>query len=290
MRQRAKRKRLTILLVPILLSMLLPSLALAGDDVEEQLKANYLDKVLTLRHFYEGEHLQFQPDGTLIGPAVVGPWTVDGQIAIKSIEVDGRVLRIRGRRVCLVFDDKAKTFRDVVTWLAQSKIKDRDTLEEYFRNKDVDVEIELRSEKPDPAGVSSAMSVVFLASWEPIRDFVPDFWHDYFYQLDGQPRIAPPSSEPVYLVKPGEVSPPRPTYEPTPELSEEARRAKYRGVVTMSLVVSSSGAVRDLAILAPLGLGLDEKAVESVSHWRFEPGTRKGKPVAVRIAVEANID
>jgi TonB family protein len=33
-------------------------------------------------------------------------------------------------------------------------------------------------------------------------------------------------------------------------------------------------------------MGLDEKAIEAVSRWRFEPGLKNGQPVAVQIGVE----
>jgi hypothetical protein len=35
-----------------------------------------------------------------------------------------------------------------------------------------------------------------------------------------------------------------------------------------------------------LGRGLDEKAIEAVKTWRFEPGKRYGKPVATLVKVE----
>ena len=37
-----------------------------------------------------------------------------------------------------------------------------------------------------------------------------------------------------------------------------------------------------------LGLGLDEKAIEAVRNWKFEPALKDGKPVAVQINVEVN--
>jgi len=33
---------------------------------------------------------------------------------------------------------------------------------------------------------------------------------------------------------------------------------------------------------------LDQKAIEAVSRWRFDPATKDGKPVAVWIAVETS--
>src|ERR1700674_244070 len=93
-----------VLLFASVLLAILSSLPQAwGDDVADQLKSEYQGKVLTLRHFYSGKRLVFQPDGSLAGHADVGPWTVNGQIFVQTIEVKGRALRIRGRRVCLIF-------------------------------------------------------------------------------------------------------------------------------------------------------------------------------------------
>jgi TonB family protein len=37
-----------------------------------------------------------------------------------------------------------------------------------------------------------------------------------------------------------------------------------------------------------LGLGLDEKAIEAVRKWKFEPAMKNGQPVAVQVNVEVN--
>jgi TonB family protein len=272
-----------------LLATMLPSpLARASDGVADQLKADYLDKVLTLRHSYGGGRLIFQSDGSPTGSAVPGPWTVDGQILVQGINLHGRRLQIRGRRICLVFDGKGKPFRDVLDWLAESQIADREKQEKAFRERTVKIEIELSAENPDAAQVSTAMNAVFLASGESLRDVVPEFWRDYFYQLDGQPRRARSAGDPVFLVKKGDVSVPRGTYMPNPEFSDEARIAKYQGTMLVSLVVDPSGTARDVAIVRPLGLGLDEHAIERVSSWKFEPATKDGTAVPVKIMVEVS--
>ncbi len=84
------------------------------------------------------------------------------------------------------------------------------------------------------------------------------------------------------------VSAPRALDTPDPEYSEEARKAKYQGVVVLWLIVGPDGKPRDIRVSRPLGMGLDQKAVEAVQHWRFEPAMKDGRPVAVQINVEVN--
>jgi TonB family protein len=86
----------------------------------------------------------------------------------------------------------------------------------------------------------------------------------------------------------GEVSEPIPIYKPEPEYSEEARKAKYSGTVLLSVIIDEHGLTRDIKVVRPLGLGLDEKAIEAVSKWRFRPAMKGGRPVAVQANIEVN--
>ncbi|HYA25470.1 MAG TPA: energy transducer TonB [Terriglobales bacterium] len=86
----------------------------------------------------------------------------------------------------------------------------------------------------------------------------------------------------------GGVSAPRPIFTPDPEYSEEARKAKYQGTCVLWLIVGPDGKPRDIKVARTLGLGLDEKAIEAVKQWKFEPAMKDGKPVAVQINVEVS--
>jgi protein TonB len=86
----------------------------------------------------------------------------------------------------------------------------------------------------------------------------------------------------------GGVSAPRILFAPDPEYSEEARKAKYQGTVVLWVVVAPDGRPRDVRVQRSLGLGLDEKAVEAVRTWKFDPARKDGQPVAVQINVEVN--
>lgn len=81
---------------------------------------------------------------------------------------------------------------------------------------------------------------------------------------------------------------PRLLFNVEPEMSEEARRAKYQGTTAIAVVVGTDGRVRNPQVVRKLGMGLDEMATEALSTWRFEPGRDGDKPVACKVIVEVS--
>ena len=84
------------------------------------------------------------------------------------------------------------------------------------------------------------------------------------------------------------ASVPQVVFSPEPSFSEEARKAKAQGTVTLLVVVGKDGRPYNIRVGQSLGLGLDEKAIEAVNRWRFRPATRNGQLVATQIAVEVD--
>ena len=74
-------------------------------------------------------------------------------------------------------------------------------------------------------------------------------------------------------------------YKQEPEYSEEARKAKFQGVVILQILVDAKGDAVNPRVMNSLGLGLDEKAIEAVRQWKFSPVYKDGKPVAVPVTV-----
>ncbi len=93
-------------------------------------------------------------------------------------------------------------------------------------------------------------------------------------------RSVPPAALAADIKQPTLLSKTEPQYSPA------ALQAKTEGTVLLALVVDKDGAPRDITVLRSLGYGLDEKAKESVSKWRFRPGTQAGVPVATKATVE----
>ena len=71
-----------------------------------------------------------------------------------------------------------------------------------------------------------------------------------------------------------------------PEYSEEARKAKYQGTVTLYVIIGVDGRVRESRVMRSLGLGLDEKAIEAVNQWKFKPAYSNGQPVEAPSTIE----
>jgi len=89
----------------------------------------------------------------------------------------------------------------------------------------------------------------------------------------------------VYTVG-GGVSAPRPIFDPDPEYSDEARKAKFQGNVELFAVIGPDGRPRDLRVIRSLGMGLDQKALDAVWKWRFAPAMKDGHAVAVQVSIE----
>lgn len=86
----------------------------------------------------------------------------------------------------------------------------------------------------------------------------------------------------------GGVSAPVILFQPEPEFSEEARKAKVAGNVLVYLQVDTNGHPTHVRVLRGIGLGLDEKAMEAVRQYRFKPAMENGHPVQVEMNVEVN--
>jgi TonB family protein len=84
------------------------------------------------------------------------------------------------------------------------------------------------------------------------------------------------------------VAPPKALFTPDPSYPEFARQTRIQGSTLLWLVVNREGRPEHIRVARPLGAGFDDKAVEAVQRWKFQPGTFDGKPVPVQINVEVN--
>jgi TonB family protein len=287
-----------------------PAAASAGSDLERHLNDEYKGKTLILRGFYSGDHLTYDSSGHILNPTVPDDWTVAGVVQVESLKLSGDRLRIDARRVHLgwvggVFQE----LHDHVAKLDKDEKADRS----------LRIDVDLGSATSEAA--DKVLSNVFLTSRDNFADLVPDYWKpcvragvigeggkqysachfsQEFTAIPGvasvsggtseaeQTRAQVPPSQVAALRVGNGVTFPKIVSQSDPQFSEGARRAKYQGTAAFSLIVDKTGRARDIRIVRPLGAGLDQKAVEVVSGWRFDPARKNGEPVEVEIAVEVD--
>jgi TonB family protein len=79
-------------------------------------------------------------------------------------------------------------------------------------------------------------------------------------------------------------------YRVLPEYSEEARKARYEGIVILEAVVRKDGVVDTVNLVRTIGFGLDQMAIDAVKKWRFKPAIKNGSPVEVPVRVEVSFN
>ena len=84
------------------------------------------------------------------------------------------------------------------------------------------------------------------------------------------------------------VTMPVPVHQEKPQYTIEAMRAHIEGAVVVECVVQPRGVCEPLRVVRSLDgrFGLDQQALRAAAAWRFSPGTRLGKPVAVVVYIQ----
>lgn len=96
----------------------------------------------------------------------------------------------------------------------------------------------------------------------------------------GKPGITGRIGEPIQAA--------RVIHQVDPEFSEEARKAKYQGMVVLLIEIGTDGRPHNPKVIEPAGLGLDQKAIEAVEQWRFRPAQRAGRAILTTARVEVH--
>jgi TonB family protein len=242
------------------------------DHLQDELNSAYKGKTLLLRNFYSGGTLAYGSDGQLHKPSIQGPWTLGG-LEITDIVVAEPGIEIRGNRMGAVFKNGKLSFMKVGK-----------------------LQIHIDRDNPEK-NLDAAIRHIFIDPKEDLRPLLPDYWQSYLSGSDSKSRKdawissiekRDPSASPPVKVSPGAVSAPRAIHLPEPKYTKEAASRQFEGMSRLMVVVNTSGSAENIAILDPLGMGLDEQAVKAVQQWRFQPGMKDGQPIWVQIEIEVD--
>lgn len=111
---------------------------------------------------------------------------------------------------------------------------------------------------------------------------------------DSEPVLEVKGEETAVVAKVGgTVSAPTPIRTPNAIYTDDARRRKLQGECFIRLIVDANGFPQNPQVVRSLDPGLDERALEAVRHYRFNPAVKKGAgpvPVVITIAVNFRLD
>lgn len=267
-------------------------------EVEKHLRHEYRDRTLVLRGFYAGDRLHYDSAGVATADASSKDWIADGFVRVRDLQFSHHRLTIKAERLLITQLDGGQ-----FQFLPEDKEEKRK----------LEIEADLDPDHLSSEQADAALARIFLTSHDDLSASVSDYWkpcvraaavgNDKTFSFSAE-LLTVPGVAAAGANIPAATSEDRgfdcsarrthyergvhPTliYQANPEFSEQARRAKFQGVVTLRLVVNEQGLPEDIRVTKPLGMGLDEKAMSCLEKWRFKPAEKDGQPVAMEIAVQ----
>ena len=233
-----------------------------AQSLNDALQQKYKDHILALRTPFSSGDQKFDSDGHLLSDPAHGAWLVYGGIYVEKLDLSADTLQLEGPRGALSNSQKdGKPFL-----IAFSK--------------PVRIEIHLLQPVNSLDDAEAVLGRVFFLGTDWAEHAKPEF------------RRAKDSTsgETIYQIGQDHTKFPRPLKTPPPDSSEKARKAKYHAPALLTIVVDKSGNVTRIRIDRAAGMDLDDRAVETVKMWRFEPAARNGQKVAVEMPIEVGFN
>jgi len=248
----------------LLLFLIFSALAAAAhaDSLKDALSHKYKNQILALRSPFTARDQKFDSAGQPLNARPTGAWLLYGGIFVEKLNLSADTLRLQGHRATSYFDKKSGKL----------------ILVTYDKARRIEIHLDQPLNSLEDA--QAVLNRVFFLEGDATEHIKPEF-----RRADDNT----PTTEIYHVGKDG-ASVPRPTYTPEPEFSEQARHAKYQGTVVLNIVIDKAGKISRIRLERPLGLGLDENAMEGVKRWRFNPATRNGQPVAVEMNIEVSFN
>jgi TonB family protein len=261
-----------MLLSALLLAPSTSAQAPTPGDIANLVAAKFKNRIVPLRHVLTASTVKYDEAGHLIGKPQGGDWTLHSRFEITAVEFKNGILKLKGNRIAMTFED----------WEVDKTPKNLRTSEH--------LEIQITVDKSAAFSMDRELKKAFLAATEVLPENLEPQWKR-FVQCQGKPasgdcdfrRGNAPRIEPG-----GNILEPQLKNMTNPSYTNVARQARLQGTVSLVVIVDQTGTTKDIEVVRPLGLGLDEAAIQKVKTRTFSPGTRAGKPLAVYVEVFVN--
>jgi hypothetical protein len=287
----------------------LPSAA-TGGITEEELKRLLVGKELFLRGGYLDNALSFDEHGAISSHSPQGSYTLCG-IRINKVRLTKRRLELEGQRFGLHFLG-ALPYEDPTKAVDRVNITPRKKVVRITVSRILVVKPKQKKEKrgkaapdkavfaPPPAGqpgsgdtartaispahaaraLKTALSNIFADGFDRrMMAAMPGYWQLYYEaaatRTDYRPMDPSVLRQNAVDRKARLIS----TFEPPS--NQYAQDKAVAGMSLYHVVIGADGKPGEISVARPIGFGLDESAVDSIRHARFEPAIKDGAPVPV---------
>lgn len=292
----------------------------SGEITEDELKQLLIGKRLFLRNGFQGDSLNFSDHGDLTGRIMRGSYTLSAveiekvHLTKHKVELEGAryALHFLGmspyedpaksvERVKIT--PKKKTLRITIAigeFTKQKKSKEKPESETAATEPVASSETDLAAPAPAPvttpaapqskvtAATSSAHAAttlrealdrIFAQSLDDkIRAQMPEFWQIYYKAQASGADYHP--HDPAVLRSNAVDQQAKPLTAINPGSNEYAQANGIVGQALYQAVIGTDGKAGEIAVIRPIGVGLDENAVAAIRKATFQPATKAGQPVA----------
>lgn len=227
-----------------------------------------IGRALILRCFCAENNLAFDDNGHPQQAIKLTDWTLAGVNVQKAQRRDGGMIELDGVRVAVRY------------------APDR---HEFDRHPQNDEKIKIMV--PDtgaPGSMARALDAIFSEGIDVrLQKSMPTYWLHYFAPQTPWPNdalVGTPVVTPGAPGAPPGITDPKPLQRHDASYTPDASHDRVAGLVMLRAVVDTQGVPRRVAIVQPLGYGLDARAVEALDKFKFAPAmTPNNQPIAAML-------
>jgi TonB family protein len=263
----------------LLAASLFQTAAAHADSLKDALNDKYKNQILALRSPLTKGDQKFDSAGHSLSIAKSSGWLLYGGISVKKIDLSPDTLRVEG---------------DGATSYLEKRIG-KVIVMPFGKARNIEIHLDQPLNSVDEA--DAIMDRIFFLGPDAVDHIRPEFRRADDNTPDSEiSKVSQRGFSHASANTAGsngnddKVLPPRPTYTPVPDFSAQARHAKFQGTVVLGILIDKAGKISRIRLDRPVGMGLDENAMESVKQWRFSPATRNGEPVAVAMSIEVGFN
>jgi TonB family protein len=242
---------------------------------QQSIAAELQQPFLMLRGMYDGDKIAFDPHGELIGSATPMPFSLSF-LVVQTVTVAPDKVEIDASRAGLEMTQRGPigTFEKVKAVPIDKKGR-------------FQVVITIRRDPQHDELLQAALNRVFHAGFnDSLIQVAPQYWRPWIAHELHPERPFPDIPAGAVSRPEWHVATPVMVHTVKAAETEAARIHGVQGRSVIGAVIDEAGVPRDMVIVRPVGMGLDEAAMLAVMQYRLTPAKRNGQPIPFWIDIE----